>query len=52
MVRPSMLSMKYIADQINAEVNAEVKRSYRILFVPRRVSIKTKQVNKLMQDGI
>ena len=37
MVRPEMVLMKYIADQINAEVNADVKRSYKILFVPRKV---------------
>ena len=42
LVRPEMVLMKYIADQINAEVNSDTKRSYKILFVPRKVRHKHK----------
>ena len=38
-MRPEMVLMKYIADQINSEVNSDAKRTYKILFVPRRVSL-------------
>ena len=36
-MRPQMVSMKYIADQINAERNTGLKRRYKILMVPRKV---------------
>lgn len=39
MVRPEMVLMKHIADQINSEINSGTKRTYKILFVPRKVKL-------------
>ncbi|KAH9524585.1 Vacuolar protein sorting-associated protein 33B [Bulinus truncatus] len=39
LVRPHMVTMKYIADQINGEISKGEKRSYRIVFVPRKIHI-------------
>ena len=37
MVRPHMSVVNMIADQINGDKNLDIKRTYKILFVPRKV---------------
>ncbi|XP_059151428.1 vacuolar protein sorting-associated protein 33B-like [Physella acuta] len=39
LVRPRMLTMKYIADHINTEISEGHKRSYKIIFVPRKIHV-------------
>ncbi|KAI8788981.1 vacuolar protein sorting-associated protein 33B [Biomphalaria glabrata] len=39
LVRPSMVTMKYIADQIKSEISSGEKRSYKIVLVPRKIHV-------------